>query len=183
MQIHYSKNSFCLAKQIRDRIEIAQERTSFWPTARRACARRAARIHQGKINGRHFVPPTIWLSKSRKVLSWCIYTTTLEPILSETDRFAPLGGTLGRGGISPPNPLLPPRPRVNAFWRKNLAPKENLAIPFKQVKTGEIQNLVLCLPHPPSARTKKLPDYFLFPNLCLNALLKPASSASFTVKA
>ena len=51
--------------------KIAQERTSFWPTARRACARRAARIHRGKINGRHFAPPTIWLSKSRPVLSWC----------------------------------------------------------------------------------------------------------------
>ena len=83
MQIHYSKNSFCLAKQIRDRIKIAQERTSFWPTARRACARRAERISPHKINGRHFVPPTIWLSKSRKVLSWCIYTTTLEPILAK----------------------------------------------------------------------------------------------------
>jgi hypothetical protein len=47
----------------------------------------AARIHLGKINGRHFVPPTIWLSKSRLVLSWCIYTTTLEPILAKMSDF------------------------------------------------------------------------------------------------
>ena len=62
--------------------ELCSARTSFWPTARRGSPRRAARIHRGKINGRHFVPPTNWLQKSRPVLSWCIYTTTLEPILA-----------------------------------------------------------------------------------------------------
>ena len=44
-------------------------------------ARKAALLRR-KISGRHSVPPTIWLSKSRKVLCWCIYTTTLEPILA-----------------------------------------------------------------------------------------------------
>ncbi len=98
---HYSKNSFYWASQIRDRIKIAQERTSFWPTARRACARRAARIHQDKINGRHCVPPTIWLSKSRKVLSWCIYTTTLEPILSKILEKRKIAARFARGIPTP----------------------------------------------------------------------------------
>ena len=42
------------------------------------------RFFDRRIGGRRFAPPTIWLSKSRKVLSWCIYTTTLELILCET---------------------------------------------------------------------------------------------------
>ena len=63
--------------------KIAQERTSFWTTARRVCARRAERIYRGKTSGRHFVPPIKSLQKSLSVLLWCIYTTTLEPILAK----------------------------------------------------------------------------------------------------
>jgi hypothetical protein len=36
-----------------------------------------------KISGRPLRPPTKWPSKSRLVLSWCIYTTKLERILAE----------------------------------------------------------------------------------------------------
>ena len=40
-------------------------------------------ICRGKTNGRHFVPPSEWLVKNRKIKFWSIYTITLEPILSE----------------------------------------------------------------------------------------------------
>jgi len=45
-----------------------------------------------------------------------IYTTKSEPILSDTNRLASLGGTLGRGGNSLPlKPLsFPPCPRFFA---------------------------------------------------------------------
>src|SRR3990167_10565120 len=58
-------------------------RTSSWPTARRACARRAEGISPHKTNGRHKVPPTDSLVKNRKIKSWSIYTITLEPTLSK----------------------------------------------------------------------------------------------------
>src|SRR3989344_982199 len=45
-------------------------RTSSWPTARRACARRAALISPHKTNGRHCVPPTDSSVKKTKVQSW-----------------------------------------------------------------------------------------------------------------
>jgi len=43
------------------------------------------------------VPPTIWLSKSRKVLSWCIYTTTLEPILAKMSEKRKVAARFARG--------------------------------------------------------------------------------------
>ena len=66
----------------RDRIKNGR-RTSFCKTARRARARRAERKSRSKITGRHFVSPAKWLPKSQKVLSWSIFTTTLELILSK----------------------------------------------------------------------------------------------------
>src|SRR3990167_9756629 len=58
-------------------------RTSSWPTARRACARRAALISPHKTNGRHCVPPTDSSVKKKKEQSWSIFTTSLEPTLSK----------------------------------------------------------------------------------------------------
>jgi len=45
---------------VRQNFKIAQERTSFWPTARRASARRAVRIPRTKTSGRLCEPPTKW---------------------------------------------------------------------------------------------------------------------------
>jgi|GEM_PF-3214930 len=68
----------------RDRIlKIAQEvRTSFWPTARRAGARRATLNPSQKFNGRLCEPPTKWRQKNQIVLSRHKFTTKLEPIFS-----------------------------------------------------------------------------------------------------
>ena len=79
------KNSFCLlGKAITEtEFKIAQERTSFCTTARRPSGRRAALILRRKINGRLCEPPTNWLQKSRSVLWWCGFTTTLETILAK----------------------------------------------------------------------------------------------------
>ena len=71
--------------------ELCSARTSFWLTARRACARRAGRIHRGKINGRDFVPLTKKSVNFPKVRLWWNYTTPLEHFLNGTDclRFPP----------------------------------------------------------------------------------------------
>ena len=77
-----SKNSFYGQSKKRDRIKIATT-TSFCKTARRARARRAKLIPLPKRNGRPFRPPANSSGKKKKVLSWSIFTTTLELILSK----------------------------------------------------------------------------------------------------
>ena len=42
-------------------------RTSSWPTARRACARRAERVCRGNLLGWHCVPPPKWTANLQKV--------------------------------------------------------------------------------------------------------------------
>jgi len=64
-----SKNSFCRAKQKRDRIKIATT-ISFYKTASPALAGRAELILLSKRNGRRFAPPAISSGKKKKVLSW-----------------------------------------------------------------------------------------------------------------
>jgi len=82
IHFHYSKNSFGKANTKNEKeLKSHGSRTSFWPTARRASARRAALILRLKFNGRPFRPPTKWRSKNQIVLSWSIFTTKLELIL------------------------------------------------------------------------------------------------------
>jgi len=58
---------------------------------------------------------------------------------------------LGRGGIPPPNPLLPPRPRSDAFF------SAELEAVFRKAKCAAKEDVALAPTHPCAGKDKELP--------------------------
>jgi hypothetical protein len=119
-----SKNSFYLAKQKNETELKSQTTTSFYKIARRATARRAKLIPPSKRNGRRFAPPANSSVKKKKVLSWSIFTTTLELTLSKIREKNNCPAPLLRGGAETQTRRLGRKKNSFGVWgkRKFFAP-------------------------------------------------------------